>query len=130
MTMGTQMIPADRGYTEHHEWARQETDGFVTIGITDHGQSLMGDLVFVEAPAVGLHLDAGQSCGVLESVKAAVDLHAPVPGVVVAVNGDLAARPEALNESPWSTWIFRVRPDGPAAVDALLTPQAYGILVG
>jgi len=129
MTMGTQMIPADRGYTEHHEWARRETDGVVTIGITDQGQSLMGDLVFVEAPAVGRHVDAGESCGVLESVKAAVDLHAPVSGVVVAVNGDLAAGPEALNELPWSTWIFRVRPDGPEAVDALLTARAYELLV-
>lgn len=128
MTTGTHMIPADRGYTEHHEWARREADGIVSVGITDQGQSLMGDLVFVEAPGVGRHVDAGQSCGVLESVKAAVDLHAPVSGVVVAVNGDLAARPETLNELPWSTWIFTVRPDGPDAVDALLTPEAYGIL--
>ncbi len=122
------MIPADRGYTENHEWARPEAEGTVAVGITDHGQALMGDLVFVEAPAVGLRVAAGQACGVLESVKAAVDLHAPVAGEVIAVNPDVSTAPEALNAQPWTTWIFRLKPDRQSDVAGLLTAQAYAPL--
>lgn len=122
------MIPADRGYTEDHEWAREEPDGVVAIGITEHGQGLMGDLVFVEVPSVGQRVDAGQACGVLESVKAAADLHAPVAGVVTAVNAMLSSSPELLNSAPWTTWIFRLAPARPGDVAMLLNAQAYGAL--
>ena len=118
------MIPADRGYTENHEWARLDAEGVVEVGITEHGQALMGDLVFVEAPAVGLRVGAGQACGVLESVKAAVDLHAPVAGEVIAVNPAVSTAPESLNVNPWTTWIFRLKPDRRQD----LTGQACGVL--
>lgn len=119
------MIPPDRGYTENHERAHADAAGLVNIGITDQGQELMGDLVFVEAPAVGRRVAAGEACGVLESVKAAVDLHAPVAGQVVAINPELAAHPERLNADPWGTWIFRLRPDRADGLAGLLSAAVY-----
>ena len=107
------MIPADRGYTENHEWALPEAEGTVAVGVTDHGQALMGDLVFVEAPAVGLRVGAGQACGVLESVKAVADLHALIAGQVVAVNPAVSITSESLNANPWTTWICRLEPGPP-----------------
>lgn len=118
-----------RRFTELHEWAQPLPDGRVEIGITDHGQSLMGDLVFVEPPAVGRVLTAGETCGVLESVKAAADLHAPVAGTVVEVNPAVADRPERLNEAADATWIFRVRPaDLETDFGQLLDATAYRAL--
>ena len=104
-------IPADLRYTASHEWLRDEDDGSVTIGITDHAQSALGDLVYVELPEVGRKLAAGEACAVVESVKAASDVYAPLSGEVVAVNADLTARPEAVNEDAYGAWLFRLRPD-------------------
>ncbi|MCW5624055.1 MAG: glycine cleavage system protein H [Burkholderiales bacterium] len=123
-------LPDDRRYTDLHEWARVEADGSVTVGITDHGQSLMGDLVFVQAPAVGSRWAAGAVCGLLESVKAAADLHCPVAGEVIAVNAELESAPERLNVDAHGTWIFRLRPDDPAGIAALLDAAAYAPLAG
>ncbi|MET0204080.1 MAG: glycine cleavage system protein GcvH, partial [Casimicrobiaceae bacterium] len=91
-------VPKDLKYTDSHEWVRTEADGTVTIGITDHAQAALGDLVFIELPAVGRKLAAGESCGVVESVKAASDVYAPFAGEVVAVNDAITAAPEKLNE--------------------------------
>jgi glycine cleavage system H protein len=119
-----------RRFTEAHEWARVLPDSRIEIGITDHGQSLMGDLVFVEAPAVGRVVAAGEACGVLESVKAAADLHAPVGGRVDEVNAAVPDRPERLNEAAETTWIFRVQPtDAAADLERLLDARAYTALV-
>ena len=100
----------------------------MAVGITDHGQALMRDLVFVEAPAVGLRVGAGQACGALESVKAAADLHAPIAGQVIEVNPAVSIAPESLNANPWTTWVFRLKPDCQEDVAGLLTAQAYAPL--
>jgi glycine cleavage system H protein len=118
-------IPSDLRYTESHEWARQEADGSVTIGITHHAQDLLGDLVFVEMPAVGRKLKKGESCGVVESVKAASDIYAPVSGEVVAINDALSTEPQKINEGAYEAWIYRMRPSAPAEVGSLLDAAAY-----
>ena len=119
-------IPKDLKYAKSHEWARAEDDGTVTIGISDHAQGALGDLVFVEGPTVGKTIDAGAACAVVESVKAASDVYAPVGGVVVAVNDLLDGTPELVNSDPYGKgWLFRVRPAGPDALDALLGADAY-----
>ena len=122
-------IPANLKYTDSHEWARLETDGTVTVGITHHAQDLLGDLVFVENPAVGRKLKKGEECGVLESVKAASDIYAPISGDVVAVNGDLETAPEKINASAYDAWMFRVKPSNPAELEALLDAAGYQKLV-
>ncbi|HZQ62428.1 MAG TPA: glycine cleavage system protein GcvH [Casimicrobiaceae bacterium] len=122
-------IPADLRYTASHEWVRNEDDGTVTIGITDHAQSALGDLVYVELPDVGRKLAAGEACAVVESVKAASDVYAPIAGEVVAVNEDLSARPEAVNEDAYAAWLFRLRPDG-ADRASLLDAKAYEMTIG
>ncbi|MCI0517385.1 MAG: glycine cleavage system protein GcvH [Woeseiaceae bacterium] len=105
-------LPGELLYTEEHEWLRQEEDGTVTIGITDHAQSALGDLVYVELPEVGAELDAGDEMAVVESVKAASDVYAPVGGTVLEVNADLADDPEKINSDPYGDgWIVRMRPD-------------------
>ena len=119
-------IPADLRYTSSHEWLRRETDGSITVGITDHAQGQLGDLVFVELPAVGRKLGAGEACAVVESVKAASDVYAPIGGTVVATNEAVPAAPEKVNEDAYAAWLFRLRPDDPAAMDALL--DARGLL--
>ena len=118
-------IPSDLRYTESHEWARQEADGSVTIGITHHAQDLLGDLVFVEMPAVGRKLKKGESCGVVESVKAASDIYAPVSGEVVAINDALSTEPQKINEGAYGAWIYRMKPSAPAEVGSLLDAAAY-----
>lgn len=118
-------IPSDLRYTESHEWARQEADGTVTIGITHHAQDLLGDLVFVEMPAVGRKLKKGESCGVVESVKAASDIYAPVSGEVVAINDALSTEPQKINEGAYGAWIYRMKPSAPAEVGSLLDAAAY-----
>ncbi len=118
-------IPDNLKYTKSHEWVKDEGDGSVTVGITDHAQELLGDLVFVELPEVGAELSAGSECAVVESVKAASDVYSPVDGEVVAVNEDLADSPEAINEAPYGAWIFKLKLSDPAQLDGLLDAAAY-----
>ena len=117
--------PADLKYTASHEWVKQDADGTVTVGITDHAQELLGDLVFVETPAVGRKLKQGEECAVVESVKAAADVYAPVSGEVTAVNTELTDAPEKINQDSYSAWLFKLKIDTPAEVAALLDASAY-----
>lgn len=118
-------IPSDLKYTASHEWARLEADGSVSIGITDHAQELLGDMVFVEPPTVGRSLTAGEECAVVESVKAASDVYAPIAGEVVAVNEAVEAEPQKLNEDAYGHWMFRIRPANAADLDGLMDAAAY-----
>jgi glycine cleavage system H protein len=118
-------IPDNLKYTRSHEWIKDEGDGTVSIGISDHAQELLGDLVFVELPEVGANLSAGSECAVVESVKAASDVYSPLDGKVVAVNEDLADTPEKINEAPYDAWIFKLKPSNPAQLDDLLDANAY-----
>ncbi|MFA7400588.1 MAG: glycine cleavage system protein GcvH [Sideroxydans sp.] len=122
-------IPADLKYTKSHEWVRLEADGNVTVGITHHAQELLGDMVFVEAPTTGRKLKAKEECAVVESVKAAADVYAPVSGEVTAVNSDLDSSPENINSDPYGAWIFKMKPDNAADVAALLDAAAYQAVV-
>ncbi|MBI5919655.1 MAG: glycine cleavage system protein GcvH [Nitrosomonadales bacterium] len=117
--------PTNLKYTPSHEWARLEADGTVSVGITQHAQELLGDMVFVEAPAVGRTLAAAEECAVVESVKAAADVYAPIAGDVVATNGDLDGSPENINSDPYGAWIFRVQPANVADLDGLMDAAAY-----
>lgn len=121
--------PANLKYTASHEWIKTEADGTITVGITQHAQELLGDMVFVEPPAVGRKLKAGEECTVVESVKAAADVYAPVSGEVVAVNGELDSAPEAINAAPYAAWIFKMKPDNTADVAALMDAAAYQAVV-
>lgn len=106
-------LPGDLEYTEEHEWLRKEDDGTVTIGITDHAQSALGDLVYVELPEVGQEVESGGEMAVVESVKAASDVYAPISGEIVAVNDELADDPERINADPYGDgWIVRMKPTG------------------
>lgn len=117
-------IPVDLCYSESHEWARANDDGTVTVGITDHAQHLLGDLVFVEIPEVGRAVAAAESCAVVESVKAASDVYSPLEGMIVEVNEALADTPELINEDPYGEgWIFRLKTT--ATLDGLLDAAAY-----
>lgn len=118
-------IPANLKYTKSHEWVRVETDGTVTIGITDHAQELLGDLVFVELPDVGKNLAAEEEAAVVESVKAASDVYAPIAGTVTAVNEAVPDAPETVNQDAYAAWLFRMKPANAADVDALLDAAAY-----
>ena len=122
-------IPSDLKYTASHEWARLEEDGIVTVGITDHAQSLLGDMVYVETPEVGREVNQGEECAVVESVKAASDVYAPVSGEIVERNGDLDGSPERVNQDAYSAWLFKIRPDNVSDLDALLDAGAYKTLV-
>jgi glycine cleavage system H protein len=123
-------IPGDLKFLKSHEWARVEDDGSVTVGISDHAQSQLGDLVYVELPAVGDSVDAGSASAVVESVKAASDVYSPVSGKVTKVNSALADRPETINEDAYGEgWIFVVEPSDSAELDELLTPAAYSELI-
>jgi len=122
-------IPSDLKYTQSHEWAKLEADGTVTVGITHHAQELLGDMVYVENPSVGRQLAAGEECAVVESVKAASDVYAPVAGEVVAVNATLADAPEAINQDAYAAWMFKIKPSNPADVGGLLDAAAYQALV-
>lgn len=116
--------PNDRHYAKTHEWVR-EINGVLEIGITDHAQAQLGDLMFVGDVKVGAHLEAGAPAGVVESLKTASDIHAPVSGTVVAFNEALAATPEQVNETPYETWIFRLQPDTVFDAAALLDAAGY-----
>ncbi|XZG70401.1 glycine cleavage system protein GcvH [Chitinibacteraceae bacterium HSL-7] len=124
-------VPAELKYVDSHEWLRLEADGTITIGITDHAQELLGDIVYVELPEVGANLAAGDTAGVVESVKAASDVYAPIAGEVVAINEDLVAAPETANTEPYgAAWFFRVKPADAAALDGLMDAAAYAELIG
>lgn len=118
-------LPQDLRYTATHEWARREADGTVSIGITDHAQEQLGDIVFVDPPQPGRKVAAGESVGVVESVKAASDIYAPVAGEIVAANGELGSAPEKVNEDAFAAWMYRIRPDDAADLDKLLDAAAY-----
>jgi glycine cleavage system H protein len=118
-------LPKELRYTESHEWVRKESDGTVSVGITDHAQEQLGDIVFVEAPQPGRKVAAGESVGVVESVKAASDIYAPIAGEVVAANPDLGAAPEKVNEDAFGAWMYRIKPANPADLDRLLDAAAY-----
>ena len=118
-------LPKDLRYTATHEWARREADGTVSIGITDHAQEQLGDIVFVDPPQPGRKVKAGESVGVVESVKAASDIYAPVAGEIVAANGELGSAPEKVNEDAFAAWMYRIRPDNAADLDKLLDAAAY-----
>jgi glycine cleavage system H protein len=119
-------VPEQLKYTESHEWVSEESDGTVKIGITDHAQAALGDLVFVELPAVGDQIDQGDSCAVVESVKAASDIYSPLAGEVVAINEDLENDPAIINSDPYGGgWLFALAPDDTAGLDDLLDAETY-----
>ena len=118
-------LPKDLRYTKSHEWARREPDGTVSVGITDHAQEQLGDIVFVEAPQTGRKVAAGEAVGVVESVKAASDIYAPVAGEIVAANADLGGSPEKVNDDAFAAWMFRIKPSDPAELDRLMDAGAY-----
>ena len=118
--------PAELRYVSSHEWVRVEEDGTATIGITNHAQEALGDVVFVELPEVGAQLGAGDEAGVVESVKAASDIYAPIGGEIIAINENLEDNPEVINEDPYGDgWFFKMRLDDATSVDDLLTAEQY-----
>lgn len=124
-------IPSDLKYVASHEWLRLETDGSVTVGITDHAQGLLGDVVFVDLPAVGAKLAKDASAGVVESVKSASDVYAPIAGEIVAVNEALADAPETVNGDAYGAgWFFKIKPANAADLDGLMDAAAYAKEIG
>lgn len=123
-------VPANLKYADSHEWILDHGDGTVTVGITDHAQELLGDLVFVELPEVGAILAVGDECGVVESVKAASDIYAPISGEVFEVNHELGDSPELVNTDPYAAgWIFKLKLENSSELAALLSAEAYSELV-
>ena len=118
-------VPANLKYAASHEWVQTNDDGTVTVGISDHAQEALGDLVFVELPEVGAHFDAEKEIAVVESVKAAADVYAPISGTVTEVNQAAADSPESVNQDAYAAWLFKLKPDNAADVDALLDATAY-----
>ena len=118
-------IPANLKYTKSHEWVRLENDGSVTVGITHHAQELLGDMVFVESPQAGRKLKQGEECAVVESVKAAADVYAPIAGEVTAANPELESAPEKINQDAYAAWLFKLTPDNAADLGGLLDAAAY-----
>ncbi|MEX2045101.1 MAG: glycine cleavage system protein GcvH [Opitutus sp.] len=124
-------IPDGLRYAKSHEWLKSESDGTATVGITDYAQTSLGDITYVQVPKVGAILKAGETLGVVESVKAASDLYAPVSGAVVAVNPMLESEPEVVNRSPYEEgWLLKLKPADASATNALMDSSAYGKLVG
>lgn len=122
----TTKIPSDLKYAKSHEWVKKQPDGTVVIGITDHAQSALGDLVFVEVPKAGRKVGAGEACAVVESVKAASDVYSPIAGEVVDANATLANAPETLNQDPYGKgWMFKLKPSNAADLDKLLDAGGY-----
>ena len=117
--------PGNLKYTASHEWVKTEADGSITIGITQHAQELLGDMVFVESPEVGRKLKAKEECAVVESVKAAADIYAPVAGTVTATNAELDNAPENINSDPYAAWLFKMKPDNAADLAGLMDATAY-----
>ncbi|HCX00291.1 MAG: glycine cleavage system protein GcvH [Pantoea sp.] len=119
-------VPNELKYRDSHEWVRKEADGTFTVGITEHAQELLGDMVFVDLPEVGNTYSAGDECAVAESVKAASDIYAPVSGEIVAVNDELGDAPELVNSEPYAAgWLFRIKPSDESELDSLLDADAY-----
>lgn len=118
-------VPGNLKYTKSHEWVRAEADGSVTVGITEHAQDLLGDLVFIELPDVGKTLAAEQEAAVVESVKAAADVYAPLAGTITEVNGDVVRSPELINQDAYAAWLFKMKPANAGDIDALLDAAAY-----
>ena len=118
-------VPANLKYTKSHEWVRAEPDDTVTVGITDHAQDLLGDLVFIDLPEIGAEFAAEQEVAVVESVKAAADVYAPLAGVVTELNTAVADAPELVNQDAYAAWLFRMKPTSMADMDALLDAAAY-----
>ena len=118
-------IPSKLKYTRSHEWIRTESDGTITVGITVDAQELLGDLVFIELPEVGKTLAAEQEVAVVESVKAASDVYAPVAGTITAINSDLVSSPEAVNQDAYAAWLFKMKPAKAADLDTLLDAATY-----
>ena len=117
--------PEHLKYTDEHEWLKAEPDGTYTVGVTDHAQDALGDVVFVQNPEIGRKVKKGEQIGVIESVKAAADIYAPLSGEIVAVNAALEDSPEKINEDPYSTWMFRLRPDDASELASLVDAAAY-----
>jgi len=118
-------IPEQLKYTETHEWVRTEADGTLAVGITDHAQEVLGDIVFLELPPVGRRFARGEACAVIESVKAASDINMPVAGVVVAANDGLAKSPEQVNTDAYGAWMYKLKPDAVADLGGLMDAAAY-----
>lgn len=118
-------VPAELKYTKSHEWIRVEADGSLTIGVTDHAQEALGDVVFLELPEAGRQVAAGEACAVIESVKAASDIYAPVDGEVIASNQDAVDAPESVNADAYAAWLFKLKPANAGDVAALLDAQGY-----
>ncbi len=118
-------VPANLKYAKSHEWARLEADGTVTIGISDHAQEALGDIVFLELPEVGRTVKAGEEVAVVESVKAASDIYSPISGEVIAINQPAADAPESVNADAYSAWLFKIKPSNVAEYEALLDATAY-----
>ena len=124
-------IPAELKYVASHEWLRTEADGTVTVGITEHAQELLGDIVFIELPEVGTELAADEQAGVVESVKAASDVYAPITGEIVAVNDALVSAPEIANSDPYGDgWFFKIKPANAADLDGSLSAEQYAAEIG
>jgi glycine cleavage system H protein len=117
--------PTDLKYSESHEWIRMEPDGTATVGVTFHAQEQLGDVVFIQAPDVGRKVQRGEECGVIESVKAAADLYAPLSGEVIAINADLETTPQSVNEDPYTAWLFKLKLDDGGELASLLDAAAY-----
>ncbi len=118
-------VPAELKYTKSHEWIRIEADGSLTIGVTDHAQEALGDVVFLELPEAGRQVATGEACAVIESVKAASDIYAPVDGEVIASNQDAVDAPESVNADAYAAWLFKLKPANAGDVAALLDAQGY-----
>jgi glycine cleavage system H protein len=123
-------IPQSLRYTESHEWIRVENDGTITVGITDHAQDALGDIVFLELPTVGKSFTAGSACAVVESVKAASDIYAPVTGEIIGANDEAANGPEQVNANAYDAWLFKMKPANIADVEKLLDAAGYGKTIG
>jgi glycine cleavage system H protein len=123
-------VPAELKYTESHEWIRPEPDGTITVGITDHAQEALGDLVFIELPQVGRKANAGEAIAVVESVKAASDVYAPVAGEIVAVNSGVVDAPETVNADAYANWFYKLKPSNAADLARLLDAAGYIKTVG
>ncbi|HSH97397.1 MAG TPA: glycine cleavage system protein GcvH [Methyloradius sp.] len=123
-------IPAELKYTAEHLWVKAQDDGTYLAGITDYAQDLLGDIVYVEAPAVGSELLTGKPCGLVESVKTGSDLHAPLSGSVIAINEELQGTPELINENTYKAWIFKLTPSNPNEINDLLDAEAYQKILG
>lgn len=123
-------VPADLKYTQSHEWVKTEADGTLTVGITAYAQDALGDIVFVDLPAVGSEVSAGKDCAVVESVKAAGDIYAPVAGEIVATNDAVKDAPESINADAFAAWLFKIKPANAADVDALMSAADYAKNIG